>query len=85
MQHFIKVFFGLALFIISSPMLAQQALPDQVQAYFRRYQEDFPVEKAYLHLDKFPYYNSETATKHLLIVKGIDQNGRLGRLVNIVM
>jgi TonB-dependent SusC/RagA subfamily outer membrane receptor len=30
------------------------------------------------------YYNSEAATKHLLIVEGIDRKGRLGRLVKIV-
>jgi TonB-dependent SusC/RagA subfamily outer membrane receptor len=30
------------------------------------------------------YYNSEAATKHLLIVEGIDIKGRLGRLVKIV-
>ena len=70
MQHFIKVFFGLALFIISIPMLAQQALPDQVQAYFRRYQEDFPVEKAYLHLDKFTYTLGEDLWFSAYVVVG---------------
>jgi hypothetical protein len=30
------------------------------------------------------YYNSETATRHLLILEGIDQQGRLGRLVQVV-
>ena len=30
------------------------------------------------------YYNSETATRHLLILEGIDQRGRLGRLVQVV-
>jgi TonB-dependent SusC/RagA subfamily outer membrane receptor len=30
------------------------------------------------------YYNSETATRHLLILEGIDQRGRLGRLAQVV-
>jgi TonB-dependent SusC/RagA subfamily outer membrane receptor len=70
MQHLIKVFFGLALATISVPTLAQQALPDQVQAYFTRYQEDFPVEKAYLHLDKFTYTLGEDLWFSAYLVAG---------------
>jgi TonB-dependent SusC/RagA subfamily outer membrane receptor len=30
------------------------------------------------------YYNSETASRHLLILEGIDAQGRLGRLVKVI-
>jgi TonB-dependent SusC/RagA subfamily outer membrane receptor len=30
------------------------------------------------------YYNSETASRHLLILEGIDSQGRLGRLVKVI-
>ena len=70
MQHLIKVFFGIALAIISVPTLAQQALPDQVQAYFTNYQENFPVEKAYLQLDKFTYTLGEDLWFSAYLVAG---------------
>jgi TonB-dependent SusC/RagA subfamily outer membrane receptor len=70
MQHLTKVFFGFFLAILSVPTLAQQALPDQVQAYFTRYQEDFPVEKAYLHLDKFTYTLGEDLWFSAYLVAG---------------
>lgn len=70
MQHLTKVLFGLALATFSVPTLAQQALPDRVQSYFTRYQENFPVEKAYLHLDKFTYTLGEDLWFSAYLVAG---------------
>lgn len=70
MKHLTKVFFVLVLAIFSVPTHAQQALPDQVQSYFTRYQEDFPVEKAYLHLDKFTYTLGEDLWFSAYLVAG---------------
>jgi TonB-dependent SusC/RagA subfamily outer membrane receptor len=70
MQHLTKVLFGLALATFSVPALAQQALPDRIQSYFTRYQEDFPVEKAYLHLDKFTYTLGEDLWFSAYLVAG---------------
>ena len=50
-----SLLFSLSLLIFSVPALAQEALPTQIQTYFKSSQEEFPVEKAYLHLDKFTY------------------------------
>ncbi len=47
--------FSLSLLIFSVPTLAQEGLPTQIQTYFKNSQDEFPVEKAYLHLDKFTY------------------------------
>jgi uncharacterized protein YfaS (alpha-2-macroglobulin family) len=70
MRYLNKLFFGLVLATFSIPTLAQQALPDQVQSYFTRYQEDFPVEKAYLHLDKFTYTLGEDLWFSAYLVAG---------------
>lgn len=70
MNQHTKVFFGLALAIFSVPAFAQQTLPDRVQSYFTRYQEDFPVEKAYLHLDKFTYTLGEDLWFSAYLVAG---------------
>jgi TonB-dependent SusC/RagA subfamily outer membrane receptor len=50
-----SLLFSLSLLIFSVPTLAQEGLPTQIQTYFKSSQEEFPVEKAYLHLDKFTY------------------------------
>ncbi|MBM3425393.1 MAG: hypothetical protein FJX97_00235 [Bacteroidetes bacterium] len=50
-----SLLFSLSLLIFSVPTLAQEALPTQIQTYFKSSQDEFPVEKAYLHLDKFTY------------------------------
>ena len=70
MNQATKVFFGLTLAIFSVPAFAQQTLPDRVQSYFTRYQEDFPVEKAYLHLDKFTYTLGEDLWFSAYLVAG---------------
>jgi len=70
MRYLNKLFFGLVLATFSIPTLAQQALPDQVQSYFTRYQENFPVEKAYLHLDKFTYTLGEDLWFSAYLVAG---------------
>lgn len=44
---------GLLLF--ASPVLAQEALPEKIQTYFETFQNEFPIEKSYLHLDKRTY------------------------------
>jgi TonB-dependent SusC/RagA subfamily outer membrane receptor len=50
-----SLLFSLSLLIFSVPTLAQEGLPTQIQTYFKNSQDEFPVEKAYLHLDKFTY------------------------------
>jgi len=50
-----SLLFSLNLLIFSVPTLAQESLPTQIQTYFKNSQDEFPVEKAYLHLDKFTY------------------------------
>ena len=50
-----SLLFSLSLLIFSVPTLAQEGLPTQIQTYFKSSQDEFPVEKAYLHLDKFTY------------------------------
>ncbi|MCE2778076.1 MAG: TonB-dependent receptor plug domain-containing protein [Algoriphagus sp.] len=50
-----SLLFSLSLLIFSVPALAQEGLPTQIQNYFKSSQDEFPVEKAYLHLDKFTY------------------------------
>jgi TonB-dependent SusC/RagA subfamily outer membrane receptor len=50
-----SLLFSLSLLIFSVPTLAQEGLPTQIQTFFKNSQDEFPVEKAYLHLDKFTY------------------------------
>ncbi|WP_075350012.1 TonB-dependent receptor plug domain-containing protein [Algoriphagus marinus] len=47
------IFFLISL--ISVNLQAQDALPQKIQSYFDTYQKEYPVEKAYLHLDKTTY------------------------------
>lgn len=49
---------------------AQNELPERIQTYFSTYQEDFPVEKAYLHLDKFTYTLGEDVWFSAYLVAG---------------
>lgn len=61
----------LAFFLVfASPLVAQTELPDQIQTYLRKYQEDFPVEKAYLHLDKQTYTLGEDIWFSAYLVAG---------------
>ncbi|MEY2704646.1 MAG: hypothetical protein RL407_708 [Bacteroidota bacterium] len=64
-----RLFFS-SLLLGSLPVLAQDSLPQQIQTYFTKYQEDFPVEKAYLHLDKFTYTLGEDLWFSAYLVAG---------------
>ncbi|MBN7815638.1 TonB-dependent receptor plug domain-containing protein [Algoriphagus pacificus] len=39
----------------SISLFGQETLPQKIQSYFETYQKEYPVEKAYLHLDKNTY------------------------------
>jgi hypothetical protein len=68
-----KVFyplFTLFLAYVTPQSLAQEALPDRIQSYFNAYQDSFPVEKAYLHLDKFTYTLGEDLWFSAYLVAG---------------
>lgn len=56
--------------ILALPLFAQTELPDQIQTYLSKYQEDFPVEKAYLHLDKHTYTLGEDLWFSAYLVAG---------------
>ena len=70
MKHILSSLFFLGLLIFSVPTLAQEALPTQIQAYLKNSQEEFPVEKAYLHLDKFTYTLGEDLWYSAYVVAG---------------
>lgn len=57
-------------FLFSTSIFAQNELPERIQTYFDKYQEDFPVEKAYLHLDKFTYTLGEDLWFSAYLVAG---------------
>jgi TonB-dependent SusC/RagA subfamily outer membrane receptor len=52
-KHLLLVFLLSGTSVASS--YAQEDLPAKIQSYFDTYQAEFPVEKAYLHLDKNTY------------------------------
>ena len=61
----------LAFFLFSTTRIfAQSELPDRIQNYLNKYQEDFPVEKAYLHLDKHTYTLGEDLWFSAYLVAG---------------
>ncbi|MCU0399978.1 MAG: TonB-dependent receptor plug domain-containing protein [Algoriphagus sp.] len=61
----------LAIFLLATTQIfAQNELPDQIQTYLNKYQEDFPVEKAYLHLDKHTYTLGEDLWFSAYLVAG---------------
>lgn len=61
----------LAFFLFSATQIfGQTELPDQIQYYLNKYQEDFPVEKAYLHLDKHTYTLGEDLWFSAYLVAG---------------
>ena len=61
----------LAFFLFSATQIfGQTELPDQIQSYLNKYQEDFPVEKAYLHLDKHTYTLGEDLWFSAYLVAG---------------
>lgn len=61
----------LAFFLFSATQIfGQTELPDRIQSYLNKYQEDFPVEKAYLHLDKHTYTLGEDLWFSTYLVAG---------------
>jgi TonB-dependent SusC/RagA subfamily outer membrane receptor len=73
MKYILSPLFFLALLIFSVPTLAQEGLPKQIQDYFKSYQDEFPVEKAYLHLDKFTYTLGDDLWFSAYVVAGGEQ------------
>jgi len=73
MKYILFPLFFLGFFIFSVPTQAQEGLPKQIQDYFKSYQEEFPVEKAYLHLDKFTYTLGEDLWFAAYVVAGGEQ------------
>jgi TonB-dependent SusC/RagA subfamily outer membrane receptor len=73
MKYILFPLFFLGFLIFSVPTLAQEGLPKQIQDYFKSYQEEFPVEKAYLHLDKFTYTLGEDLWFAAYVVAGGEQ------------
>ncbi|MBC6366402.1 TonB-dependent receptor plug domain-containing protein [Algoriphagus sp. AK58] len=66
-----KVFYSFfTLLFLSTSSYGQEGLPEKIQTYFNNYQEDFPVEKAYLHLDKFAYTLGEDLWFSAYLVAG---------------
>ena len=68
-----SLLFSLSLLIFSVPTLAQEGLPTQIQTHFKSSQDEFPVEKAYLHLDKFTYTLGEDLWFAAYVVAGGEQ------------
>lgn len=68
----IQIFLGLFLFV-SLEAKAQNTLPEKIQTYFSNYQEEFPVEKAYLHLDKYTFTLGEDLWFSAYLVAGGEQ------------
>jgi TonB-dependent SusC/RagA subfamily outer membrane receptor len=62
--------FSLSFLLFSISALAQEGLPTQIQAYLKSSQDEFPVEKAYLHLDKFTYTLGEDLWFSAYVVAG---------------
>ena len=54
-KSFLRLVLASVAFIFSNFAKAQNELPTKIQAYFDTYQKEYPVEKAYLHLDKHTY------------------------------
>ena len=73
MKYILSPLFFLGFLIFSVPTLAQEGLPKQIQDYFNSYQEEFPVEKAYLHLDKFTYTLGDDLWFSAYVVAGGEQ------------
>lgn len=54
-RSFLKLALASIAFLFSNLAIAQNELPSKIQTYFDSYQKEYPVEKAYLHLDKHTY------------------------------
>ena len=71
-QTTLRCFLGLFL-CVSFSAKAQNNLPEKIQNYFSNYQEEFPVEKAYLHLDKHTFTLGEDLWFSAYLVAGGEQ------------
>lgn len=58
-KSLLKLAFASAGLFFSNFAFAQNELPAKIQTYFDTYQKEYPVEKAYLHLDKHTYTMGE--------------------------
>ncbi len=66
----------LILFLISCSsvkLYGQEALPQKIQSYLDTYQKEYPVEKAYLHLDKNTYTLGEEVWFSAYLTAGSNQ------------
>jgi TonB-dependent SusC/RagA subfamily outer membrane receptor len=54
-KSFLKLALASGALLFSNFAIAQNELPTKIQTYFDSYQKEYPVEKAYLHLDKHTY------------------------------
>ena len=70
MKYLKAPFFAFYFLFFSFQGLAQEDLPVSIQSYFNQYQEAFPVEKVYLHLDKFTYTLGEDMWFSAYLVAG---------------
>ncbi len=68
-----RKFFTLSLAILAFSKLYSQTLPEQIQTYFDTYQAEYPVEKAYLHLDKSVYTLGEDVWFSTYVTAGSSQ------------
>ncbi len=57
----------------SNSTFSQDELPSQIQNYFDTYQKEYPVEKAYLNLDKYTYTLGEDIWFSAFLVAGSTQ------------
>lgn len=64
---------GLLFFVSVSKAQTNQELATKIQGYFEKYQAEFPVEKAYLHLDKQTYTLGDDVWFGAYLVAGSNQ------------
>ncbi len=65
-----KLFLTNIFLLLSLSVFAQTGLPDRIQTSFKTLQENYLVEKAYLHLDKFTYTLGEELWFSAYLVAG---------------
>jgi TonB-dependent SusC/RagA subfamily outer membrane receptor len=72
-----KILFSGILFVAflfsNATVQAQESLPERVQSYFQTLQDEFPVEKSYLHLDKRTYTLGDDVWFSAYLVAGSSQ------------
>jgi TonB-dependent SusC/RagA subfamily outer membrane receptor len=70
MSKLYQTIFFVAFFLFSTSAFAQDELSTKILNYFSSNQEEFPVEKAYLHFDKFTYTLGEEVWFSAFLVAG---------------